>query len=454
MANRRLPSEPPRLAGFSYIRVLGSGGFSDVFLFEQNLPRRQVAVKSLLPDSVTEAAKRMFQREANLMAALSSHPSILTVFEAGIAADGRPYLVTEYCPGSLGQQYRRERLALDVVLSTGIRIASAVESAHRAGVLHRDIKPSNILTTTFGAPVLADFGIAATLAAAHEEDAAGMSIPWTAPEVLDADSAGDVASEVWSLGATVYSLLAGRSPFERVNGENTMAALSRRISKSQLALSGRIDAPRSLEAVLQRSMAKDPAQRHASALEFARDLQLVEQELGLRPTAIDVPVEQWVTGSADTDAPTALVASDARVARRTRRRVGGRSDGSHQRPQRGARRRAWRWVLPVLVGVAVVIGAVWFGLRGAGAAGIPLVTNVTATWDGESVTFDWANIGLEPGDAYVVTLDGVTQPAQRKPGFSLHSAAGAAKYCVTVAIVRDGRSGPQSSERCIERGAK
>ena len=153
IVTRRLPSTPPNLPGFEFVRVLGSGGFADVFLYEQNMPRRLVAVKVLLAGVVNDDMRQMFQAEANLMAQLSSHPSILTVYQASVAADGRPYLVMEYCSASIGQRYRATQLPLAEVLSIGVRIASAVETAHQQGVLHRDIKPSNILTTAFGHPV-------------------------------------------------------------------------------------------------------------------------------------------------------------------------------------------------------------------------------------------------------------------------------------------------------------
>ena len=107
---RRLPSTPPNLPGFAFIRVLGSGGFADVFLYEQNMPRRLVAVKVLLAEVVNDELRQMFQAEANLMAQLSSHPSILTVYQASVAADGRPYLVMEYCSSTLGQRYRAVQL--------------------------------------------------------------------------------------------------------------------------------------------------------------------------------------------------------------------------------------------------------------------------------------------------------------------------------------------------------
>src|SRR6478735_12600509 len=107
---RRLPSQPPVLPGFSYVHILGSGGFADVFLYEQNMPRRRVAVKVLLNEVVNDRVRQMFQAEANLMARLSTHPSILTVFQASVAADGRPYLVMEFCSSSLAQRYRGQPL--------------------------------------------------------------------------------------------------------------------------------------------------------------------------------------------------------------------------------------------------------------------------------------------------------------------------------------------------------
>ena len=96
---RRVASRPPELDGFRFTRLLGSGGFSDVFQYEQELPERSVAVKVLLADGVDEVARARFVEEANLMARLSAHPSIVTIFHAGVATDGRPYLVMEYCSG-------------------------------------------------------------------------------------------------------------------------------------------------------------------------------------------------------------------------------------------------------------------------------------------------------------------------------------------------------------------
>lgn len=299
----RLPSAPPVLGGFTYVRPLGTGGFADVFLFEQNLPRRPVAVKVLLKDIVDEGLLRMFNAEADVMARLSSHPSILTVYEASISADGRPYLVMEYCPTSLTTRYRRESIPVAEVLQLGIKIASALETAHRSGLLHRDIKPSNILVTTFGAPVLSDFGIAAAVSGRTGADEVfAMSVPWSAPEIVDERIPGSIPAEVWSLGATVYSLLAGHSPFERPgSGQNSREQLKTRIRRAVYTPVGRTDVSPRLEAALARAMSKDPAARHASAAEFAYDLQLVQHEMGLAHTPMDVAVDEWAAAGAAID---------------------------------------------------------------------------------------------------------------------------------------------------------
>jgi serine/threonine protein kinase len=222
----REASSPPDLPGFDYLRVLGIGGFADVFLYRQHLPRRLVAVKVLLAAGLDDAARARFTDEANLMARLSHHPSIVTVHHAAVARDGRPYLVMEHCsqPG-LAQRYRTRRMGVAEVLRIGVRLASAVETAHRAGVLHLDIKPANVLTTDFGWPALADFGIAATIGQRSARAAVGLSVPWAAPEMLDDPPIADERSDVYCLAATLYSLLAGRSPFEVLGGANGAAEL-------------------------------------------------------------------------------------------------------------------------------------------------------------------------------------------------------------------------------------
>ncbi|KJL47092.1 Serine/threonine-protein kinase PknK [Microbacterium hydrocarbonoxydans] len=283
----RRPSPPPQLPGFTYLEPLGTGGFADVFLYEQQMPRRRVAVKVLLADRPSAQAAKEFADEANVMAMLSAHPAIVTIYQSGVAGDGRPYLVMEYCPRpNLQVRARKETFLVAEALRVGIQVAGAVETAHRAGVLHRDIKPANILVTEYNRPALTDFGIASTTDATGES--AGMSIPWSPPESFAEPPQSGPRTDVWALGATLYTLLAGRSPFERPGERNSSADLIERIERAALPPLGRPDSPESLQRVLERAMAKNPDDRFPSAVAFARALQKVQIELSHSVTPIDI----------------------------------------------------------------------------------------------------------------------------------------------------------------------
>ena len=287
MSSKRTPAPPPQLPGFTFLEVLGSGGFADVYLFEQHLPRRKIAVKVLLPEKMAGASTEQFTAEANVMALLSTHPAIVTIYQAGVSDDHRPYLAMEYCPKpNLQVRSRAAALSVAEALRIGIQVAAAVETAHRAGILHRDIKPANILVTEYNRPALTDFGIATT--AGSVDPSSGMSIPWSPPESFADVPEFGVRSDVWALGATVFTLLAGRSPFEVPGGRNGGAELIQRIEGQPLARLERADAPESLQLVLERSMSKRPADRYESAVAFARALQKVQIELAHSVTPIDI----------------------------------------------------------------------------------------------------------------------------------------------------------------------
>ena len=305
---RRAASTPPELPGYTFVKLLGSGGFSDVFLYDQHLPKRRVAVKVLLTDDITDASRDSLVAEANLMAQLSAHPYIVTIYQADVASDDRPYFVMEYCSGpSLADRYKRETFAVADALRTGVRLSSAVATAHAAGILHRDIKPANVLSNDYGWPALTDFGISSALedelplhtttAAAALNDtgtqgtgqSVGMSVPWSPPEMFEDDPQPDVRSDVFSLAATIYTILAGQTPFEVRGRSNGTLDLIGRIERGAITPMDRSDIPRSLLAVLNKGMASDRTDRFATAVEFARALQRVELELGYTPTTIDVP---------------------------------------------------------------------------------------------------------------------------------------------------------------------
>ena len=279
----------PEIPGYTYRRELGAGGYSRVYLYEQHMPRREVAVKVMDTDVAGSSASR-FESEANLMAKVSSHPAILSVFGAGVSSDGRPFIVMEYCPPpQLGMRLRQKVMTIPETLDTAIRIAGAVETAHRAGIIHRDIKPANILFTVYRRPVLADFGISAMSGPRDTpNELRGMSVPWAPPEQLVGSSNAEPATDVYSLAATVYAMLTGHSPFETPGSSEGVYELARRIVKDAVPPLGRPGVPPSLVRVLTVAMEKDPARRYPTMLSFARALQQIQGELGLPTTAVDL----------------------------------------------------------------------------------------------------------------------------------------------------------------------
>jgi len=370
---KRVTSTPPVLAGFTYVRPLGTGGFADVFLYEQDMPRRVVAVKVLLNDAINPEVLRTFNTEADIMARLSAHPSIVTIYQASISSDGRPYLAMEFCPDTMSARYKKAPLGVGEVLDTGVRMAAALETAHRAGVLHRDIKPSNVLVTSLGSPVLADFGIAAAInAEGGAPELFAMSVPWSSPEVLAETVSGSVASEIWSLGATLYTLLAGRSPFELPDRtRNTRDQLSVRVAKAHYTPVGRADVSEKLEGILARSMSKDPAKRYESMLAFADDLRWAQYELGIPPTALEVAATEWAAASSPVDFADAAprgpvittVNKDSRRAARAQTvlsRLADEADGVTAGTRQSA---GWRLPAVIVVSAVVLVGVAVLTLK-------------------------------------------------------------------------------------------
>ncbi|MCR2784267.1 MULTISPECIES: serine/threonine-protein kinase [unclassified Microbacterium] len=293
---------PVDIPGFTLARPLGSGGFADVFLYDQHLPRRLVAVKIMHEPVDDPAARTRFETEANLMAALSTHPSIVTIHHAAVADNGRPYLVMEYCSRpTLAETYPARVVSVPELLQTLIRLCGAVETAHRAGILHRDIKPANVLTTDYGWPALTDFGLSSIAGASA--DAGGVSVPWAAPELVTGRGF-DARSDVYALAATAYTVLAGRSPFDAAHAPADLSELVTRVLTTPAPPIGRDDVPAALERLILASLAKDPDRRSQTASEFARSLQRIEQDLHLPMTHLDIPAVVPPTAVAAADAGT------------------------------------------------------------------------------------------------------------------------------------------------------
>ena len=295
---------PPGLDGYTYVAYLGGGGFADVYLYQQQLPDRQVAIKVLRATVDDDEAHRQFNAEANLMARVSTHPNIVTIHAAAVSRDRRPYLVMEYYPfPHFGDRIRSGPLPVHEVLAVGVKISAAVQTAHRASIIHRDIKPANILTSEFNEPGLTDFGISAAQTATTTDESLGFSPPYAPPEILADLHPGNAQSDIYSLAATLWALLAGYSPFELPD---------RRLSRSEIISRGlsnhvpplpRSDVPRSLEFALRQALEKDPARRPSSARSFGMTLRAVEEECGYQPTPLNLLHEASSSGPSVLDAP-------------------------------------------------------------------------------------------------------------------------------------------------------
>lgn len=280
--------KPAAIPGARVIGHLGSGGFADVFLYQQETMHRRVAIKIQRSGTSTELDKS-FRAEVDLLARVSSHPAIVSVHDAGTTLDGRQYMVMEYCPppSLSGHIKMREFTPADVV-DMGIRLAGALASLHALGIVHRDVKPANILLTEFGHPVLTDFGLATALNTVGIAAGRGFSVPWAPPEQHNANAPVGVPGDLYSLAGTLYTMLARRAPFEIPGGDNTELAMIARVLKAPLPPIGRSDIPPRLERVLGHAMAKDPADRYQTAIAFARELQRVQHDMNERTTPIDV----------------------------------------------------------------------------------------------------------------------------------------------------------------------
>jgi serine/threonine protein kinase len=208
-------SAPPEITGLAEWRPLATGGFSTVWQARQETLNRWVAVKVDDRKLTSEFERRRFLREAGAAGRMSGHPGIVTVHDAGILPDDRPYLVMELCPGGSLSKWLKpeERKTQERVREVGVRIADALAAAHARGVLHRDVKPANILIDAYNNPGLADFGLAIIPEPGSElsETLEALTPAYASREVIYGEAPTE-ASDVYSLAATLYALLAGRAP--------------------------------------------------------------------------------------------------------------------------------------------------------------------------------------------------------------------------------------------------
>ena len=276
-------------AGFTDAVEVGRGGFGVVFRCRQEELNRTVAVK-LLHTDLDQVSRERFFREGRAMGGLSGHPNVVDVLQVGVTGSGRPFIVMPFQSlDSLASRVRKEGpIGWAEATRLGVRLAGALESAHRVGTLHRDIKPGNILMSDYGEAQLTDFGIARI--EGGFETATGAftgSLSYSAPEVLNGNPP-TAQSDIYGLGAAMFSIIAGRAAFERRDGEEIIAQFLRITGQPIPDLRGH-GVPEPLCAVLERAMAKDPAMRPVSAEAFGRELQEVQRVTGQQVAEMALP---------------------------------------------------------------------------------------------------------------------------------------------------------------------
>ncbi|WP_319453757.1 MULTISPECIES: protein kinase domain-containing protein [unclassified Mycobacterium] len=278
-------------AGFEGAVEVGRGGSGVVFRCHQRSLGRSVAIKVLSSDLDDDERER-FLREGYAMGSLSGHPNIVNILQVGVTESSRPFLVMPYCAvGSLTERVHREgRIPWPEALHIGVKLCGALETAHRTGTLHRDIKPANVLVNDYGEPQLSDFGTA-RIAGGYKTETGYFTgtLSYTAPEVL-AGNPPTVAADVYSLGATIYSLIAGNPPHERKPDEDLIAHYLR-ITSTPVPDLRPTGIPADVCAVIEKAMSREPGDRYASADELGRRLQTAQRNNGLTadPMALSEP---------------------------------------------------------------------------------------------------------------------------------------------------------------------
>ncbi len=283
-----------RFGHYQIIEQIGEGGMGEVYLAKDTRLERKTAIK-ILPGSVAQDEERMrrFVREAKSASALN-HPNIITIYEVG-ETDDTHFIATEYIEGdTLRERLKRSPFNFKSALEIAIQVASALDAAHRTGIVHRDIKPENVMIRPDGVVKILDFGIAKLSEPAvagglsvNDSKAATMKA-YTSPGMIIGTAAYmspeqarglavDARTDVWSLGVVLYEMAAGRLPFEGQTSSDVISSILQKEPPALTLFSDEADAR--LDEIVTKALTKDKEERYQSAKDLFIDLKRLKHHL-------------------------------------------------------------------------------------------------------------------------------------------------------------------------------
>jgi serine/threonine-protein kinase len=274
-----------RIGPYSIEKQLGAGGMGEVFLAEDVRLGRKVALKLLDPSLTGDAQSRLrFLREARLASTLD-HPNICTVHEVG-EAEGRPFIAMQFVEGeTLKQTIGGRPMSLESLLSISLQVADGLAAAHAQGIIHRDIKTRNIIINRRGQAKVLDFGLAKLLHPEEGDSRTEMTLSGVVlgtPASMSPEQARgervDHRSDVFSFGVVMYEMATGHLPFDGKTPADVISALLREAQKPAAELNSEL--PARMSAVIDRALAKEPANRYQSMPEMVADLRQVVSDAG------------------------------------------------------------------------------------------------------------------------------------------------------------------------------
>jgi serine/threonine protein kinase len=268
--------ESTKFGRYEILAELGRGAMGAVHRARDPVIEREVAIKTLLstlPPEVMAEVRGRFLREARSAGRLN-HPNVVTIYDVG-EENGVAYIAMELLEGRSLQDILRggKRLAFAAIADIVAQVADGLDHAQQFGIVHRDVKPANIMVSSAGRAKLTDFGVAHVQDSSMTQTGAALGSPkYMSPEQVLGQPI-DPRSDIFSLGIVLYEMLVGRTPFERP-GDTTVFALMQRIAAEKHPQPSQVDPaiPAAFDAILERALAKTPAERYARAGEMARAL--------------------------------------------------------------------------------------------------------------------------------------------------------------------------------------